>query len=224
MSFNRSRNRSRSGVISVNPLKSLSMFDDLYIFEPKNAVGSDLTIADTVGSAVVMQQTTAAQRPIIDGKVFNSSNNKNDSRGLQTDQDITFKELFVFAQYTRSTFDGFSTIASGSGSSGALRVMGTSGAKTLNTFNAINGSGLVRINNATETSTLSLPLSFSVLHTCTDFTTPADITDTYTIGYNAASLDREWLGNVGAMIFSRITLNDTQRQEIVDTLNQYHGI
>ena len=94
ISRTRSRNRFKAG--GVNVLFSLSMFNDLYIYEPANAQGDDLVVADTAGSAIVMQQTTSARRPTITGKVFESSNSQNDSRGLQTDQSITFKEIFIF--------------------------------------------------------------------------------------------------------------------------------
>ena len=209
---------------SSGTLQDLSMYSNLYIFEPRNATGANVTIADTVGSAVTMSQTDASRKPTISGNYFNGGANLNDSRGLTTSASITFKEVFIVTEYTASTFSGFSTLASGTGTTGAKRVMGTDATANLNTTTAINATGLIRVNNGTAKNTAVLPLSMSVVHTCTDFTTPADISDTYTIGYNIASLNRAWIGRVGVMIFCKIALNDTQRLEVVNTLKNYHGI
>lgn len=207
-----------------NPLLDISTFNDLYIFEPRNQSGVDIVIPDTVGSAVTLSQTTPANRPTPTGQYLTIGNDNNDSRGVITSQSITFRELFVVCQYSLSTFDNFATIISGTGSLGAKRIMGSDGTNDLVTSSSINDSGLVRINNAAETATDIIPFDLSVLHSCTDFTTPLDISDTVTIGYNSDNASRAWQGLLGVMIFSRIALDNTQRQEIVDAMRDYHNI
>ena len=205
-----------------NPLKGLSTFSDLYIFEPRNATDDNMVISDTVGSAVTMQQTTEALRPTLSGRYLTLGANNNDPRGITTSQSITFKEVFIVCEYTLSTFSNFATLINNG--AGAERITGNNGTDDLITTNAIHDTGLIRLNNATETATDILPFNLSVLHSCTDFTTPLDISDTMTIGYNTAVGSRAWLGRLGAVIFSRIALGEPKRKEIVNAMRRYHNI
>lgn len=219
------QNWGQSGI--SDPLAALSMYDDLYIFEPKNVTGADMVIADSVGSGASLSQSISARRPTIrDSNTFDLGESNADSRGFTTVSSITFRELFVVANYDLETFSGFATIIAGSGGNGAKRVMGNTTTVDMITSASVNNSGLIRINDGAETNQDVLPMvDLAVIHTASGtFASPTPITDQIWVGYNPADLNRAWRGVLGTVIFSKVALTDVQRTEVVDALKQVHSI
>ncbi|MEX1115054.1 MAG: InlB B-repeat-containing protein [Akkermansiaceae bacterium] len=169
-------------------------------------------------------QTTAANRPtyVASDSLINNlpsiGNNVLAGKiGLNTPS-VSAKNVYVVSYYNtgvETTFSGYPTLFSGPGSFGLYRVMGD-GNPTAPTANFIatsqfNNAGTFK-NGASVSSFTALPMAASIYK----FKSSVARTQVFSLGYNAATVDRNWQGSYSEWVL-------TDGSEDLDTEQKMEG-
>ena len=218
---------------SDNPFESLSFYNDLMIFEPKNSIldGSNIIeIPDTVGSGVKLEQTDVSRRPTLNNGIISLGAVNTENKGLKTSQEITYREVFITASYDLGldddleiAFSNFPTLMAGTKGLDERRIAadGRTGREDdMLTSVSVHSNGFVRIGSTQVDVRLDvLPLPLSIISSAVnDFTTVLSETDTVTIGYSNEHETRAWTGRLGTVIFSTVPLLNSQRLELIQKM------
>lgn len=122
-----------------------------------------------------------------------------------------FVGVIGYRSGTETTFAGYSTLLAGSGSWGVPRLgMGNSGTSTW--FGSETLTSTSFSNGAASASATALPMPLGIQR----FDLPASTTSPWTLGYNAATADRNWFGPISEVVaFEDLALSadDLERLE-----------
>lgn len=141
--------------------------------------------------------------------------------GLNTPS-LTAKTVYVVSYYNTgsdTTFTGYPTLFSGPGTNGLYRVMGNNATADYFGTSQFNDAGTFK-NGATTSSVTALPMAASVFK----FKSSVARTQVFSLGYNAATVDRNWQGAHSEWLFTDGTETTDTEQRIEGYLAHKWGL